>query len=120
MPFIKIKTSFALTEARENGLKEKFGKAIELIPGKSEQYLLLEFEDNCRLWLRGRNEEPIVYIEAAIFGNEDHYGYDAFTLEITKAFCDTFGVRPDHVCIKFEDIGIWGTGGMCFDRRRYR
>ena len=120
MPFIKIKTSFALTEARENGLKEKFGKAIELIPGKSEQYLPLEFEDNRRLWLRGRNEEPIVYIEAAIFGNEDHYGYDAFTLEITKAFCDTFGVRPNHVCIKFEDIGIWGAGGMCFDRRRYR
>ena len=29
------------------------GKAIELVPGKSEEYLLLEFEDNCRLWLRG-------------------------------------------------------------------
>ncbi|MBQ6518795.1 MAG: hypothetical protein IJI14_08745 [Anaerolineaceae bacterium] len=120
MPFIKTKTSFALTEAQENRLKEKFGEAIELIPGKSEQYLLLEFEDNCRLWLRGRNEDSIVYIEVAIFGNEDHYCYDAFTSEITKAFSDTLGVRPDHIFIKFEDIGIWGTGGMCFDRRQYR
>ena len=39
------------------------GKVIELVPGKSEEYLLLEFEDNCRLWLRGKNDEPPNYEE---------------------------------------------------------
>ena len=57
------------------------GKAIGLVPGKSEEYLLLEFEVNCRLWLRGNNDEPVAYIEAALFGNEMHYGYAAFTEE---------------------------------------
>ena len=31
------------------------------------EILLLEFEDNCRLWLRGKNDEPIAYLEAAIY-----------------------------------------------------
>ena len=80
MPFIKSKVSCVISKQQEEELKIRMGKAIELVPGKSEEYLLLEFEDNCRLWLRGDNEEPIAYIEAAIFGNEPHYGYDAFSV----------------------------------------
>ena len=96
------------------------GKAIELVPGKSEEYLLLEFEDQCRLWLRGNNEEPIAYIEAAIFGNEAHYGYDAFTAEVTRIFADTLNISPDHIYLKFEDIPAWGVQGMYIDRNQYR
>ncbi len=72
MPFIKSKVSVPLSKEQEKEIKTKMGKAIELVPGKSEHYLLLEFEDNCRLWLRGKKDDPIVYIEAAIFGNESH------------------------------------------------
>ena len=59
MPFIKAKVSCQISEEQEIELKAGIGKAIELVPGKSEESLLLEFEDNCRLWLRGRNEESI-------------------------------------------------------------
>ena len=38
---------------------------------------------------------------------------------MTKAFSETLGIRPDHIYIKFEDIGIWSVGGMCFDRGQY-
>ena len=120
MPFIKTKVSCGLTADQEKSLKERFGKAISLIPGKSEAYLLLEFESDAHLWLRGEHDAAIAYIEAAIFGNEDHVGFDAFTYEITKAFAEILGIRPDRVYIKFEDIGVWGVGGMCIDRNMYR
>ena len=55
MPFIKSKVSVPLSKEQEAEIKTKIGKAIELVPGKSETYLLLEFDDNCRLWLRGKN-----------------------------------------------------------------
>ena len=61
------------------------------------EILLLEFEDNCRLWLRGKNDEPIAYLEAAIFGNEPHYGYEAFTAETTNLFAGVLNIRPDHI-----------------------
>ena len=105
---------------QEVELKAGMGKAIEHIPGKSEEYLLLEFEDNCRLWLRGKNEEPIAYIEAAIFGNEPHYGYDAFTAEVTNLFSKVLNIRPDHIYIKYEDIIAWGVQGTYIDRNQYR
>lgn len=120
MPFIKSKVSCVISKQQEEELKIRMGKAIELVPGKSEEYLLLEFEDNCRLWLRGDNEEPIAYIEAAIFGNEPHYGYDAFTAEMTKAFNELLGIALDRIYIKYEDIIAWGVRGMYIDRRMYK
>ena len=119
MPFIKAKVSCPVTKNQEAELKRRFGKAIELVPGKSEEYLLLEFEDNCSLWLRGEQDEPIAYIEAAIFGNEGHYGYDAFTAEITEAFSAILGIQPERVYIKYEDIMAWGVSGRYIDRRMF-
>ncbi len=119
MPFIKCKVSCAMTNEQELALKRRFGKAIELIPGKSEAYLLLEFEENCRLWLRGEQDAPIAYIEAAIFGSESHFGYDAFTAEVTKAFTEVLGIQPDRVYIKYEDITAWGVSGRYIDRRMF-
>ena len=119
MPFIKTKTSCGISAKQEIELKRLFGKAIELVPGKSEEYLLLEFEDNCRLWLRGEKDVPVAYIEAAIFGNEGHYGYDAFTEEITKALSAVLGIQPDRIYVKYEDITGWGVGGRYIDRRMF-
>ena len=101
-------------------LKAAFGDHCELVPGKSEDYLLLEFEDECRLWLRGGQDAPIAYIEAAVFGNESHAGYDQFTREVTRAFYEVLGIRPDRIYIKYEDIGVWGVQGMCVDRNMFR
>ena len=120
MPFIKVKTSCQISKEQEITLKSRMGKAIELVPGKSEEYLLLEFEDNSRLWLRGENTEPIAYIEAAIFGNESHAGYPAFTAKVSEIFFDVLGIRAENLYIKYEDISAWSVGGQYIDRRMFR
>lgn len=119
MPFIKVKTSCPITEKQEAAIKSRIGKAIELVPGKSEAYLLLEFEDNCRLWLRGHNDEPIAYIEAAVFASESHCGHNALTSELTKIFEEILNLQKDHIYIKYEDIIAWGVQGMLIDRDQY-
>lgn len=120
MPFIKAKISCPVSPEQELKLKTGMGKAIELVPGKSEEYLLLEFEDMSRLWLRGKNDEPIAYIGAAIFGNEPHYGYHVFTAEVTNLFSNVLSIRPEHIYIKYEDITAWGVQGTYIDRNQYR
>lgn len=119
MPFIKAKVSCSISGEQENELKARMGKAIELVPGKTEAYLLLEFEPNCHLWLRGENKEPIAYIEAAIFGNEGHAGYPAFSAEVTCAFWEVLGILPENCYIKYEDITAWSVAGHYIDRRMY-
>ena len=118
MPFLISRVNIPVSRRQEVELKTRLGKAIELVPGKSEEYLLLGFEDNCRLWLRGGDSEPIAYIEANIFGNERHLGYDAFTAEVTHAFHDVLGVAPDRIYINYTDAPAWGAGGGNFDRNR--
>ena len=48
MPFIISRTNCDITRNQELQLKSRLGKAISLVPGKSEQYLLLGFEPNFR------------------------------------------------------------------------
>lgn len=116
MPFIISRVSTPITQQQETELKVQLGKAIELVPGKSEEYLLLGFENSCRLYLRGNNSEPTAYIEASIFGNENHIGYTEFTAEVTRIFNEVLGISPDRIYIKFSDITAWGVQGMYIDR----
>ena len=116
MPFITCKVNRPISPEQETELKARMGKAIELVPGKSERYLLLTFEPNSHIWLRGDNCLPMVYIKAAIFGNEDRQGYPAFTAEVTRAFMEVLGVLPGNVYIKYEDIAAWGVNGQYIDR----
>ena len=116
MPFIISRVSTPITKEQEKELKSRLGKAIELVPGKSEEYLLLGFEDNYHLYLRGDNSKPAAYIEASIFGNENHFGYKKFTYEVTRIFSEVLGIAPDRIYIKYSDITAWGVNGMYIDR----
>ncbi len=118
MPFIMSKVSVPISGEQELQLKTRLGKAIELVPGKNENYLMVGFEQNCRLYLRGENI-PAAFIEVSIFGNEDHAGYDKLTAEITKIFSSTLGISAKNIYVKFDDIANWGVGGTNIDRNDY-
>ena len=46
MPFINSKVSVTISGEKEKELKCRLGEAISVIPGKSESWLMLNFEDN--------------------------------------------------------------------------
>ena len=69
MPFIHTRMNRPLSKEKEQALSQALGKAIELIPGKTENWLMLQFEDNCRLWFRGENENPMAMVQVQVFGN---------------------------------------------------
>ena len=116
MPFIISRTNCDITRTQELQLKSRLGKAISLVPGKSEQFLLLGFEPNSHLWLRGDDSQPIAYIEAAIWGNEAHLGYDQFTAEVTRIFREVLGIAPECVYIRYSDIPVTPQSGMSLQR----
>lgn len=120
MPFIVSKVNVPISAEQERALKEKLGKAIELVPGKSEESLLLSLEDCCHLYLRGDKSQSMAYLTVSIFGNEGHAGYPAFTAEVTKIYGEVLGVAPENCYLKFDDITAWGVGGQYIDRRMFR
>ena len=119
MHFIISRVNIPISNEQEIVIKSKLGRAIELVPGKSEQYLLLGFEDNYHLYLKGDNSKPIAYITASIFGNEQHLGYDEFAREVTKIFNEVLNIPIENIYIKFDDISDWSVAGQNIDRNRY-
>lgn len=118
MPFIISKVNVSISDEQKLQLKKLLGKAIELISGKNENYLMASFEQNCKIYLRGENQ-PCAFIEVSIFGTEDHVGYDKFTAAVTKIFNDVLKIPAQNIYLKFEDIIAWGVNGTFIDRNDY-
>lgn len=116
MPFIITKTNTEITTEQELSLKKGLGKAIEYVPGKSEQALMLDFEEKNHLYIRGNNSIPMAYIDVSIFGNPDHAGYAELSQAITKLFNKVLHIEPENIFIDYKDIPIWGVNGWAFEQ----
>ena len=113
MPFINTRTSAEISKEQEKQLKEKMGSAISLI-GKSESWLMLNFDDNCRMYIKGDNKEPMAMVEIALFGKASDSQYDALTEELTKEIATILDIAPSNIYIKYDEVKHWGYNGFNF------
>lgn len=114
MPFINAKINTPLSEEVKETLKAKLGQAISLIPGKSESWLMVGFEDNYSLYFKGKNQTKIAFVEVKIYGKASKRDYDRLTAEICRIFKDVVGVAQDKIYVKYEEVEYWGYNGMNF------
>lgn len=114
MPFIQTKLNIRLTPEKEANIKEKLGRAIALFPGKSEYWLMLQFEDNCRLWFRGYNSFPIAMVEVKLFGGAEAAVSEKMTAEICRILSEELEIQPDHVYVNYTFSETWGWNGENF------
>ena len=113
MPYIKAKTSVAVSPQQEQTLKAKLGQAITKL-GKGEAWLMVEVEDNCRLWFRGENSEGIAYVEVALFGKASADQYDEMTKAVCEIVSDTLGISGEEIYVKYEEVSHWGYNSFNF------
>lgn len=114
MPFIETKTNLSISPAQEKELKTRLGKAIETIPGKSESWLMLNFQDCCRLHFKGDNETPAAFVEVKIFGGASREVYEKMTGVISDILQAVLGIGPDRIYVKYEACENWGWNGGNF------
>ena len=114
MPFINSKITKKISRDEELIVKDRLGKAIELIPGKSEAWLMLNFEAESHLYFKGSNDKDIAYVEVSVFGSENKEAFNNFTAEITKIFNEVLGIEPERIYVKYETTTNWGWNGGNF------
>ena len=114
MPCIQTKVNVKITEEKEKALKSRFGKAIEILPGKSESWLMLSFEDECRLYFKGENEQGIAFVEVKIYGKANSDAYSKLTAAITKILNEELNISPSCIYVKYEEVANWGWNGNNF------
>lgn len=108
MPMILTKTNTPISEADELELKELFGKAIEILPGKTENWLMLGFEANQRLWFRGDNSKALAYVEVSALGKINPSDAEKLTAEICDILKTVLGIDGSGVYVKYEETDMWG------------
>lgn len=78
MPFIDVRTDKTISTEQENALKAELGSAIALIPGKSEDSLMVQFTDNCRMWFGGKQGNAAM-VNVMLYGSAEKASYRAFS-----------------------------------------
>ena len=114
MPFINSKITLKLSEEKEAIIKQRLGQAIAIIPGKSESWLMLGFEDNYKLYFKGDKCEKAAFVEVKIFGSASSQNYDQMTQEICKIYEEELGIPADHIYVTYQAISDWGWNGGNF------
>lgn len=114
MPYISTRTNVAVTKEKEISIKEKLGKAIELIPGKTESWLMCEFEGEKSLYFKGESDVNIAFVEVKIFGKSTASAYEKLTERITRIISEELNIPPDKLYIKYEEVSVWGWNGTNF------
>lgn len=113
MPFIHTRTNQTVSPAQEQQMTRELGRAIGIL-GKSEQWLMLQFEDGCRMAFRGENRQPMAFVEVKLLGRAQVDAYERLTGEITRIVADALAVAPDCIYVKYEETEYWGWNGSNF------
>lgn len=117
MPFITVRTNQKITKDQELLIKKELGKAISFVPGKSEQVLMVMFEPNTSMYLRGDDSQKMAFLDVAVFGNESHTGYPEFSLYVSQKINEILKVKPENIFIDYRDIPVFGSSGYAFARK---
>ncbi len=114
MPMIVTHTTATITEEKKGILTRAFGEAITLIPGKSDAYLMLEFEGNCEMAFHGDTALPLAFVEVKLLGKSTKAAYEALTARICDVLKDVLGIPTEGTYVKFEEIEYWGHNKHVF------
>ncbi len=110
MPYIATTTNIAVSGKREQTIKERMGKAIELIPGKSEGWLMLSFRDHVAMYFKGEND-PCAICEVKLYGGADEEDYARLTEALTDILQEELDIDPDRIYVTYQEINTWGWNG---------
>ena len=111
MPFISLQTTAAVTEGNKKSLTEKFGKAITLLPGKSESALMLYFEGGCAMAFKGDLSKPAAFVDVKVLGKSGGENYNKLTGAVTEIVAGELSIAPDQIFVAYDEREHWGVNG---------
>ncbi len=113
MPFINVKTSQKVEEAKKINIENCLTSAISILPGKTSSYFMCAVEDQISFMFHG-DKKPTAFVEVKIFGKSSREAYENLTAEICKILQEEIDVAPDYCYVKFEEVENWGFNNFMF------
>lgn len=114
MPYFEVQTSASVMPETRDKLCRELGRIIELVPGKSEQWLMVHVEDKASMSFAGNSADPAAAVILKSFGELKGEQYDMLTAELCKAINLILGIDPKRTYVIYEPINHWGWDGANF------
>ena len=111
MPFIHTKVNRPISKEQEAELSRRMGKAIALL-NKSENWLMLQFEDNCRLYFKGDCQQGLAFVNVKLLGHAGRDAYERLTGELTSMISQILAIEPQGIYVEYDETDHWGWNGM--------
>ena len=113
MPFISTKTNVSISASQEEKLRAKFGEAIELVPGKTEKWLMLQFEGQAHMAFAG-SAEACAMVRVICYGKASSEAYAQLTKALTQLISDELSIDPSRIYVAYSETDHWGWAGNNF------
>ena len=111
MPYINTVSTKEINKEKKNALTRAYGEAIELLPGKSEKWLMLKFEGNADMAFAGDTEGDFAMVEVELLGNSSAEAMGKLTGRISEILDEVLGIPSDKVYVKYFSTPTWGWSG---------
>ena len=107
MPFIRITTNEKVTKGDADLLTAELGKGIELINGKSERWLMLEYKGEMLMAFAG-NDDSCAMVEVDLFGEAKAEEKNNLTDSICRTVSSILHVPSDRIYVRYLETDTWG------------
>lgn len=113
MPFIDSKITVPVTKEKKEIIKLRLGQSIGLL-NKSENYLMVGFEDEYDLFMGGKKLDKGAYVSVSLFGNAPSSAYDKMTKNICDILSEELDIPGNAVYVTYHGVNDWGWNGSNF------
>ena len=107
MPFINVKANIPISDSAEQAMKRQLGQAIEALPGKTEAWLMVNFEPEARLWFAG-SDDAAAMVEVSAYGSVADEAADALTARVCDVIAGALGIAENRIYVKYAETPLWG------------
>lgn len=111
MPFINSKVTVKLSDREKDLLKSKMGEIIKELPGKTEEWLMVSFDDDKNIYFKGQKMEYAAFVEVKILGSAEKKYKNKVADLISSLFKETLNIPKESIYITFEEIKDWAWNG---------
>jgi len=113
MPYIHSVVSVKMSPEQKGAVKSKLGQAINEMPGKSEEMLMIALQDEQTMYFRGKPKEKAAFVELKMLYTQSLQAKEDFTRKVCDIYLQELGIPGEEIFVAFTETekGNWGWNG---------
>lgn len=110
MPYLHFSITTKLSETEKESLIKEAGQLIELLPGKSENVLMIRLDENTDMYFRGQPEK-CAYVSISLYMTSQHHHKQVFANALSESICRIASIEPKNLFMTFSEHSNWVANG---------